>query len=42
MISADFSGDILPKSALTWADASFRTPMARMRGFGILSSPMGK
>ncbi len=42
MISADFSGDILPRSALTWADASFRIPMARMSGLGIRSSPMGK
>ncbi len=42
MIRADFSGVILPRSALTWADASFSTPMARMRGLGIRSSPMGK
>ena len=41
-MSADLSGDILPRSALTWADASFRMPMARIRGSGIRSSPIGK
>ena len=41
-ISADFSGVILPRSALTWADASFRIPKARTRGVGIRSSPMAK
>ena len=42
MISADLSGGSLPRSALTWADASFRIPMARMSGSGIRSSPIGK
>ena len=42
MIRADFSGDILPRSALTWAEASFRMPMARISGSGIRSSPIGK
>ena len=42
MISADLSGGILPRSALTWADASFKIPMARMSGSGIRSSPIGK
>src|SRR5664280_146610 len=42
MISEEISGDILPRSALTWAEASFSTPMARMSGSGIRSSPIGK
>ena len=42
MMRADFSGLILPRSALTWADASFRMPMARISGLGIRSSPIGK
>ena len=42
MISVALSGGILPRSALTWADASFKTPMARMSGSGIRSSPIGK
>ncbi len=42
MIRADFSGLILPRSALTWAEASFSIPIARISGLGIRSSPMGK
>jgi hypothetical protein len=42
MISDDFSADILPRSALTCADASLRTPIALISDTGILSSPMGK
>ncbi len=41
-MSADFSAAILPRSALTWAEASFRIPMARISGVGIRSSPIGK
>ncbi len=39
---SDFSGDSMPRSALTSAAASLRIPNARIRGTGIRSSPIGK
>ncbi len=41
-INPDFSGGSLPRSAFTWAAASFMIPMALITGSGIRSSPMEK
>ena len=41
-ISSAFSGESLPRSALTRADASLRMPKARISGAGMWSSPIGK